>query len=191
MIDTQKFVALKFERAVFHRVYSHRKEEKMPPTLSENVVKFFGQSADTGNFLREELIKAIHKNGVTISFGEEGVKESVPFVIQELFQKLNDPSVNPSDKDAIFLKRSKWFATKLDSFHKGLIPSGILAILYGRLIENSEKQIIIIAKIEEERALQVLESELNKVKILEIQLVEKLIMLHRANVMKAGVFYNE
>jgi hypothetical protein len=191
MIDTQKFVPLKFELAVFHRVYGHRKEEKMPPTLSGNVVKFDGPNADKGKFLREELIKAIHKDGVTISFKEGEIKESVPSIIKELFLKLSDSSIKAPDKEKLFLERSRWFATKLDSYHKGLIPSGILAIMYGRLSDTSEKQILIIAKIEEERALQVLESEENKIKNLDIRLVEKLIMLHKANVMKAGVFYNE
>lgn len=196
MIDTQKFAFLTLKLAVFHRVYNHRKAEKMEPMLSGKVVKFNDQDIYKGKFLKEELIKAIRDSGRTISFKEDSPKaNTTPTIVKELFTVLEDPSINDIQKDNLFLEKSRWFATKLDSFHTGVIPGGILAILYGHFSVPSDeaemknnKQILVIAKIEEATALQVIEDE--KTSDLDIQLVEKLIMLHNANVMKAGVFYN-
>jgi len=193
MIDTQKFAFLKLELAVFHRVYNHRKSEKMTPMLSGKVVKFNDQDQFKGKFLKEELTKAIKDSGITISFKEDEPKiDTTPNTIKKLFSTLDNLSIKDTERDKIFLEKSRWFANKLDSFHTGVIPGGILAILYGHfdIPNEGKKQVLIIAKIEEERALQVMESTENKIYSLDIQLVDKLIMLHKANVMKAGVFYN-
>ena len=169
--------------------------------LSGKVVKFNDKDQYKGKFLKEELTKVIGIRGRTISFKDNGSKaDTTPAVIKQLFLMLNNPSIKETEKEKLFLEKSQWFANKLDSFHTGVIPGGILAILYGhfdvldedKATKNKNKdQVLVIAKIEEETALQVKESTEDKICSIDIQLVDNLIMLHRANVMKAGVFYDE
>jgi hypothetical protein len=207
MIDVEKFAFLTLELGVFHRILRHSKDEKLDPILSEKIIRFDGENQDKSKFLKAELLKVIHNKGISISFSGNPRTDS-PSIIKEIFLKLDDPSIKEDAKGKLFLEKSKLFAERLNNFHKLTMPGGILAILYGTIEISSEtdknekillkndapkKQILIIAKIEEEKGLQVVTEQIeNEANVnLDIQIVENLIRLHKANVMKAGVFYND
>ena len=178
------FSQLVFDCAIFHRVFApNRNGEKLPPQISQKIVKFENNNP-AGLFVKGEIIKVMDRSAVNISF-DDATTSQTPLLIKELFKKMSDENGEEKIKMEIFVKNSKLMAQILNEEQDGRSPNGILAIFYGYL---EKKHILIIAKLEEEKGLQINESTENNVFNIGIRVIEKILRLHRSNVLKVGVF---
>lgn len=186
MID---FSQLKLEWVIFHRVYPHyKKAELKPPQLSQKIIALSGdENTNKGLLLKDEIIKAASSHKVSISFDDE-TSSTTPTLIRDLLVKLSDKTSDTDYKIDVFLKTSFSLAHILNETQDARNSSGIFALMYGRVLD---KHVIIVAKLEEEIGLQLNESTDGDIVNIDIKVIENLIRLHKANVLKIGIFYGQ
>jgi hypothetical protein len=179
------FSKLVFDFAIFHRVFKPIKRcERRPPQISQNIVIFENENFTAGLFIKSEIIKVMDQSAVNITF-DNTIKSQTPTLIKDLFRIMSEEINNKKSKNENFIKISTSLAQILNDKQDARSSNGILAIFYGHL---DKKQVLVIAKLEEETGLQINESTENNGLNIGIQVIEKILRMHKSNVLKVGVF---
>lgn len=179
---------LNLEYAIFHRIFPPPStNEHLPPQISKQIIKFDGNNNKEALFLKSEITKVLIHEAVSISMDEKN-PSPVPAIIKDILFKMSNSEIKEQIQTEAFVNNSISMAHQLNLKQDRRSTSGILAVLYGKI---DKTKVLIIAKLEEGSDLQINEMKTGDELSLSIDIVEHIIRLQKATVLKVGIFYQD
>ncbi len=183
MLEDVALLNLKY--AIFHRIYPPvSTNEHLPPQISKQIIKFDQNNSKEALFLKSEITKVLTHEAVRISMDIQS-PSTTPSGIKDILFKMDNLEIPEQVQTDVFVNNSISMAHQLDLKQDRRSTSGVLAVLYGKI---DTKTVLIIAKLEEGRDLQIHEVKEGDVLSLGIDMVEHIIRLQKATVLKVGIF---
>jgi hypothetical protein len=179
---------LNLEYAIFHRIFPPTGPNgRIPPQISNQIIRFDESNTKECLFLKSEITKVLNHDAVGITM-DHRIPSPTPSLINDIFTKMDDHDTLEKIKTESFVNDSISMAHQLDFKQDRRSTSGVLVILYGKI---DAKHVLIIAKLEEGRDLQIQELKEGEVLSLGIDIVEHIIRLQKATVLKVGIFFRD